>query len=427
MSRLTRNGGLQRIVVPGVVSQHAEEVASLCTMRAVLVAAPHVRARDLLRHDDRVVAHLDGLSVAGEEGWRSCDMALETPSPGAVFTAAALALESRSTERLGHLITRAKPGSPERTGLISAFGWVEPDRLHGIVKPLLASPDPEHRLIGIAACAAHRVDPGLVTSNWLQDSSPAVRACALRTAGEIGCQDAAPLCAASLKDKDDDVRFWSTWASVMLGNRSKALDALARLATEEGERRPIAFRLALQALPPAAAHALLQDLARDRAQLRWLIEGSGLAGDPGYAPWLIAQMEDPVVARLAGEAFSLITGVDLDTHQLYRERPADVQSGPTDDPQDDNVAMDADEGLMWPDATKIEKWWSVNSGRFQKGVRYFLGAPVTREQCIDVLENGYQRQRILAAHYLCLLEPGTPLFNTSAPAQRQQRLLAQMK
>jgi hypothetical protein len=37
-----------------------------------------------------------------------------------------------------------------------------------------------------------------------------------------------------------------------------------------------------------------------------------------------------------------------------------------------------------------------------------------------------QRQRILAAHYLCLLDPGTPLFNTSAPAWRQQRWLAKM-
>jgi hypothetical protein len=44
-----------------------------------------------------------------------------------------------------------------------------------------------------------------------------------------------------------------------------------------------------------------------------------------------------------------------------------------------------------------------------------------------VLKTGHQRQRILAAHYLCLLNPGTPLFNTSAPAWRQQRLLAQMQ
>ena len=74
---------------------------------------------------------------------------------------------------------------------------------------------------------------------------------------------------------------------------------------------------------------------------------------------------------------------------------------------------------------------SENGGRptaaaSRQGTRYFMGAPVTREHCIDVLKNGYQRQRILAAHYLCLLEPGTPLFNTSAPAWRQQRLLADM-
>ena len=88
--------------------------------------------------------------------------------------------------------------------------------------------------------------------------------------------------------------------------------------------------------------------------------------------------------------------------------------------------MDPDDGLPWPDVQKIEAWWHANGTHFQKGTRYFMGQPVTREHCIDVLKNGYQRQRILAAHYLCLLEPGTPLFNTSAPAWRQQRLLAAM-
>ena len=96
------------------------------------------------------------------------------------------------------------------------------------------------------------------------------------------------------------------------------------------------------------------------------------------------------------------------------------------DPADENVDMDLDEGLPFPDVEKIQAWWDKNSHRFQPGTRYFMGAPVTREHCIDVLKNGYQRQRILAAHYLCLLDPGTPLFNTSAPAWRQQKLLAQM-
>jgi uncharacterized protein (TIGR02270 family) len=89
--------------------------------------------------------------------------------------------------------------------------------------------------------------------------------------------------------------------------------------------------------------------------------------------------------------------------------------------------MNPDDGLPWPDPERIGCWWDANQARFQPGRRYFMGVPVTREHCIDVLRNGYQRQRILAAHYLCLLNPGTPLFNTSAPAWRQLRLLAELK
>jgi hypothetical protein len=55
-----------------------------------------------------------------------------------------------------------------------------------------------------------------------------------------------------------------------------------------------------------------------------------------------------------------------------------------------------------------------------------VGAVASREHCIAVLKTGYQRQRALAALHLSLIEPGSPLFNTSAPAWRQQRLLAQM-
>ncbi|HEU4936767.1 MAG TPA: hypothetical protein VFT39_09965, partial [Vicinamibacterales bacterium] len=186
------------------------------------------------------------------------------------------------------------------------------------------------------------------------------------------------------------------------------------------------WELALQAMTPATTRSVLESLARDSKDLRWLIRGSGIAGDPTYVPWLIGHMSNNQIARCAGEAFSLITGTDLALLDLERRPPENFESGPNDDADDSNVAMDPDDGLPWPDVTKIEAWWQANESRFQKGTRYFMGKPVTREHCIEVLKNGYQRQRILAAHYLCLLEPGTPLFNTSAPAWRQQRLLATM-
>ena len=81
---------------------------------------------------------------------------------------------------------------------------------------------------------------------------------------------------------------------------------------------------------------------------------------------------------------------------------------------------------MWPDPAKVEKWWATNASRFQQGQRYFMGAPVTWEHCLDVLKHGYQRQRILAAHYLCLLSPARR-FSTRAPRPGvSRRLLAKM-
>jgi uncharacterized protein (TIGR02270 family) len=104
--------------------------------------------------------------------------------------------------------------------------------------------------------------------------------------------------------------------------------------------------------------------------------------------------------------------------------PQDFESGPNDDPNDPDVTMDPDDGLPWPDQAKLQHWWRANQQRFQAGARYFIGAPVTRAHCIDVLKNGYQRQRISAALYLTVMSPGTPLFDTSAPAWRQGRQLA---
>jgi uncharacterized protein (TIGR02270 family) len=88
--------------------------------------------------------------------------------------------------------------------------------------------------------------------------------------------------------------------------------------------------------------------------------------------------------------------------------------------------MDQDDGLPFPNSERISRWWDANVGRFSPGTRYFLGAPLSRETALTALKEGFQRQRILAAHYLCLLEPGTVLFEWRAPAPRQQRLLAAM-
>lgn len=418
-------GDQEALVLPNVVRQHVEEAAALFVIRDVLVRTGNVILGDLARLDERLVSHFDGLAVAGRQACPSCEALLEVSYPGAVFASTVHAVTQRDLQWIARLfdVARSRSGARE---MICAFGWLHKGQLLGIVANHLGAEEPVQRRVSIAACAEHRVDPGLTCDTLLKEEEPSIRALAIRTAGEIGRQDMAASCATTSGDEDSDCRFWSVWSGVMLGDRNRALNALTQMATIDGPHRSRAFTLGLQTVNARAAHAFLKGVAADPAQLRWLVHGSGIAGDPTYVPWLITHMREDKMARLAGESFTLITGADLSALTLDRPQPEGFEAGPTDDPDDDNVDMDPDDGLPWPDVDKIEKWWAANASRFQKGTRYFMGAPVTRAHCIDVLKNGYQRQRILAAHYLCLLEPGTPLFNTSAPAWRQQRLLARM-
>ena len=52
-----------------------------------------------------------------------------------------------------------------------------------------------------------------------------------------------------------------------------------------------------------------------------MIGATGVVGDPQALPWLLGQMNDPVVARIAGEAFSGITGVDLERDGVAVRKP----------------------------------------------------------------------------------------------------------
>jgi uncharacterized protein (TIGR02270 family) len=413
-------------VFEDLVSQYADNTAFLWSRRDRATHAANTNLSDLAEIDERLAAHIEGLHVSGISGWHHCEKALESQEPGETFAAAVLALETCDSKRMEKVLASVERAPETMSGLTSALGWVDPAALKATVSSLLRSQSPLQRRVALAACAMHRVDPGLASARRLEDPSPLARSRALRAVGELGQVELLATCVGALADKDPECQFWAGWSSVMLGDRGEALDALSRPRIDNSALRLRSYQLTVQAMGVTASHEWLKKLASDRKKLRLLIQSCGIAGNAEYVPWLIDHIADEKSARLAGEAFCLVTGADLSKIKLDRPQPENFESGPNDNPDDPNVDMDPDEGLPWPDPDKIEKWWAANASRFHKGTRYFMGAPVTREHCIDVLKNGYQRQRILAAHYLCLLDPGTPLFNTSAPAWRQQRLLARM-
>lgn len=402
----------------GIVGQHVDEAVHLRNVRSVLVRAPHVRLQQLARFDDRLAAHLEGIALAGDCGARLTREALAPPGAGAIFVGTVRAIESRDAAQLDRLraIARAEPTG--RRGLVSAFGWTSASHLRGITKTLLDSDVPDAIDLGLAACAMHGVDPGEPLAHALDRADATLRLRAICTAVAVGRTDLRARCMAAGNDLPPRE---VARATALLGDHRVARQALQQ---PDAGLEPPDLELGLKVMPADEARSLIRRLHADDPQQRRVLGAVGVAGDAHYVPWLMERMEDPKLARLAGEAFTLITGAQLDLLGLDRPSAPSMPDG--DDLVDGAVAIADDDGLPWPDAARVATWWKENGSRLPPGTRCFMGHPPTAQSCLSVLRNGSQRQRRHAAQYLCLLNPGTPLFNIAAPAWRQQRLLTQM-
>ena len=121
-----------------VVEEHAEEAAFLWHQRDMAVRAPDFDLDDVMEWDERVDAHLDGLLIAGETGWEQTS-GLGFEDPGEFFTGLWLAIALGKKNCVDELLLASEDNSEAHRAMISALGWLEPDKLQGVVKALLSS------------------------------------------------------------------------------------------------------------------------------------------------------------------------------------------------------------------------------------------------------------------------------------------------
>jgi len=406
-----------------VLSQHASASPFLWQLRSRAVAAPHFDLSDLSSIDERLDAHIDGLRIADEDGWQLCKKELPWEEPGEIFAAAVLALESGDQSKIQSVL-KVVTNKPELTrGLISALGWLDYKQAEPYIKNLCASQLPAHKRIGIAAAAIHRKDPGRPLYNGVLDPDPLLRARAFRGTGELGRTDLVPHMQRELNGKEPSCRFWAAWSTALLVGYREALDTLLSIAESPSPYRELALHMALRRMDLRSAHIWQQALSQKPQTTRLGVIASGIIGDPALIPWLTQQMNTPPLARVAGEAFSMITGVDIAYEDLDADKPEGFEAGPTEDPKDNNVEMDPDERLPWPSASLIAEWWQKHGGEFQSGIRHLLGKPISMDSLEQALRIGRQRQRAAAALELAIMCPGSPLFEVRAPGFRQQEML----
>jgi uncharacterized protein (TIGR02270 family) len=404
-----------------VVAQHAEEAAFLWTRRNRAVHEPHFSLDDLAALDERVEAHLDGLRVARDVGWRYCSANLATVGPGEVFAQGVLAFGSGDLDRMRETLHAACASPAAIPGLVSALGWLDYESVARWIEALVTAKSPALRTIGIAAAAIHRQDPASSLAAAVADPDTTLCARALRAVGELKRDDLVSQVRAQLQSNDAGCRFWAAWALTLNRDRH-GLTELTNWFRQTAPFCPQALRLGLRAMKLEDSRKWISAMAERPEHLRCAVIGAGVVGDPMSIPWLIRRMESVELARLAGEAFTMITGIDLAYHDLNQDEP------PSDADIEGTIGaiseLDYESNLPWPSTSRVERWWQENRQSFVSGTRYLAGKVISEPSARTILVYGKQRQREAAALELALLNPDEVPFEVRARGSRQQAMLA---
>ncbi|VAX25902.1 FOG: HEAT repeat [hydrothermal vent metagenome] len=413
---------MENMIIKDIISQHAEEAAFLWLLRDAAVRQPHYDLKDLSALDERVEAHIDGLRIAGDEGWEVCKEVLLFQDSGEVFAASVLAFESGNEDRIQSLKDMVIETPELNRGMISALAWLSYPQAKDAIQDCLHSEKPLIRQVGIVASALHRQNPGLFLKEALADPNPFLRARALKAVGELNQNNLLPEVMANAQDEDANCRFYAAWTGLLLREAS-TIPILQSFVETGGHHAEQALSLLLRRMRIDEAHQFQRSLAQQTETKRLSVQALGMIGDPSTIDLLFEHMSIPELSRVAGEAFSMVTGLDIAYESLETEWPEGFEAGPTESPDDDDVTMDADEDLCWPDINQLKQWWGKNKHYYKNKTAYLCGKSKTLDGLTTVLKTGFQRQRAAAALELTIRQPDIPLFETRAPARRQLSLL----
>ena len=410
---------------------NVDDASFLWILRSVKIEQPHYNAHEIYDLEQRIEARLDGLMTALEPAWQACEEALACQQSGEVFTAMVTAVRSHDSGKIKTAVDIGLENALATPGLISAMGWLPEALAAPWIERFLNSKDMAHQYLGLAACSVRRQNPGEYLTQALQHGDCRQHEkhyCrALRLSGELRRQNDLPALQQAIHDDNENIRFQATWSAVLLGHLA-SVPHLHNFVFNAGPYQHRAIQLAFRLLPVEQAREWIGTLSEDESQTRAVIKATGALGDPHAIHWLIGKMQAPGLAKLAGEAFTTITGIDLQTHQLVLETPHNITAiDPADDNDNDNEMdmddnmdgdssdQDDDENLPTPDPEKVAALWRRQSPHYIMGQRYFRGQPINATHLQAILTSGTQRQRHVAALELALLNKSDmPLPNTRA-------------
>ncbi|MCP4324578.1 MAG: TIGR02270 family protein [Psychromonas sp.] len=406
-----------------ICEQFVVDASFLWLLRSISVKQPHYNTTDLTDLEKRIDGNLDGLMCNFELAWEICLEELNFEQAGEAFTATIIAFRSRDVNKIKVVIDHAFVNDETFKGVVSAMAWLPKGLINEWLERFLFSKDLNHKLLAIALCSIRRKNPGDILKELLQREDCLAHTGLLtrvvRLIGELKLYAYGNALLPLVEHEDPDVKFWVNWSIVMLGEHKYAAN-LKDYLISDSPFSGLALQVIFKLLPIDNSRMLISEFASQPEMLRKVIQASGVIGDPHTVPWLIEKMNNFDTAKVAGEAFTLITGIDLDRYELSIEPPAEIDVVPNDDSTDNSVELDDDENLPFPNVSKISHTWLRYRDRYKAGSRYIMGIevnqnhPATVAKLTAMLKQVGQRQRASIALTLALLDPQSPFINVKA-------------
>lgn len=409
------------LVMWDVVEDHLEEAAFLHEQWEVARISPHYTAAEVASGpEERLLANLDGLVVPGlPVAERLLVPALGDPELGRSFSAA-------------WALTAIEGGLPL---LLEALDWTDPHQRgaaarglelslapgldEALLRDLEAGGPPDRRSALLRAMAFRRwpLDGALLGSLDLEN--PETQRAVLR-ARWTRPGVSRPVLDSALKSHDAATRDAAISHGLALRVRA-AWDACREAAAAPGPEAAHAWLLHSllgedSALAPVEAG--LGDPATRKAAL-WAL---GFSGRPRAVELLLPHLADEAAGRVAGEAFSAITGVAL-VKELAKP-PVPAGDGEEEAQRQAPEADFIEEHLPVPEPEAVAAWWAQHRRRFDPRQRYLDGKPLTAEVLAAGLDQGPMRRRAALALELRLRTGGEMDLETDAWVRAQEKLQA---
>jgi uncharacterized protein (TIGR02270 family) len=409
-----------------VVEEHLDEAAFLRAQWERALADPEYTLEEVRDGpEERMLAHLDGLVVAGR---RAADRLLVPALAGddgdVAFAAAFALLASEDGDFTDPVLRALGDGEPAvAEAVLRALQLAPRPDLGTRLALVLAKGAPLAQSYALRALAFRRIDPGVRLDPLAGSKDAALRRAVLRVARVFPERVPPGTVERALASDDAEERALAIEVGLVLGVKA-AWTACERAARDAGPgwgRAAIGWALSGERdLGPLDAG--LADPARRRDALFAL----GFTGRAAAAEAALGWIGDGQAGRVAAETISAVTGLAIEGRHAAPPERWDPDA-PGDDEGEDEDGDGPDPELPAPDPEAVAAWWAAERPRFDPAQRWLGGSAWTMEGVVAALEAGPCRRRAALALDLAVRSRGAHQLEWTATARRQLAELAEIR